>query len=91
MNSISNLCNTSFKGNLIFTDKKGNKTLVPAKEVKYIEEKNSGLGKGVYVVTNIDNGWGNTYQHFKNVPYQTVVDAYKKAISGNDDVEINEQ
>ena len=51
MNSISNLCNTSFKGNLIFTDKKGDKTLVPAKEVKYIEEKNSGIGKGVYVVS----------------------------------------
>ena len=89
MNSILNLCNTSFKGNLIFIDKKGNKTLVPATEVKNIEEKVSGLGKGVYITTDIDKSWGNTYYYWKNIPYNTIVENYKKAINSNEDVEIN--
>ena len=90
MNTILRNCNTNFKGNLIFVDKKGNRTLVPAKEVKNIKEKTSGIGKGVYITTDIDKSWGDTYHHFKTLSYNDVVEAYKKAINTNEDVEIKE-
>jgi len=90
MNTISNISNTNFKGNLIFVDKKGDRTMVPATEVKSIEEKTSGLGKGVTITTNIDKSWGNTYHYLKNTPYETVVEAYKKALNTNEDVEIKD-
>ena len=88
MNSIQNFCSTSFRGNLIIKDKNGDRTLIPAKEVKYINEDSSGIKKGVYIVTNIDNGWGSTMYQFKNIPYEKVVGLYKQAINSDDDVEI---
>ena len=88
MNSIQNYYGASFKGSLIIKDKNGDRTLIPASEVKSIEEKTSGLSKGTYIVTNIDDGFGSTFYRFKNVPYEKVVDLYKKALNSNDDVEI---
>ena len=81
--------NPSFKGNLVIVNKKGEKTLIPAKEVKSITEENSSIGKGVYITTNIDPSWGNTYYRIKNIPYQEVVNLYKTAMNTDKDVEIN--
>ena len=44
--------------------------------------------KGTYIVTNIDAMGGDKYYRLKNVPYEQVVELYKKAIDSNDDVEI---
>ena len=88
MNSIQNFGNMSFRGNIVIKDKNGDRTLIPAKEVKYINEDTSGMMKGTYIVTNIDAMGGDKYYRLKNVPYEQVVELYKKAIGSNDDVEI---
>ena len=88
MNSIQNYCSMNFKGNLVIKDKNGDRTLIPAKEVKSIEEKTSGIGKGTYIITNIDDGFGSTFYRFKNIPYEKVVDLYKNALNSDNDIEI---
>ena len=88
MNNIQNYGVIPFKGNLVIKDKNGDRTFIPAKQVKYIEEKTTGLSKGVYIVTNIDEDWGNTFYRFKNIPYEKVVELYKNAINSDNDVEI---
>ena len=90
MNSVSlNTKCPNFKGNLVLVNKKGDRTLIPAGEVKFIEENSSSLSKGVYIVTDIDKSWGNSYYRLKNIPYQEVVDLYKTAMNTDQDVEIN--
>jgi len=88
MNSIQSYSGFNFKGNLIIKDKNGDRTLIPAQEVKSIEEKTSGFSKGVYIVTNVDNGFGSTFYRFKNIPYEQVVDLYKNALNSDNDIEI---
>ena len=73
MNSISSSNGIGFRGNLIIRNKNGDRTLVPAKEVQYIEEKSSGLSKGVNIITNMDRAWG---YNLKNIPYEKVVELY---------------
>ena len=76
----------SFKGNLVLVNEKNEKVLLPAEQVKAICEKNSGLGKGVYLYSNHD-ALGSFYR-IKNIPYQEVVDLYKAAKNSENDVEI---
>ena len=79
----------SFKGNLVMVNKKGERTLIPTEQVKYIEENTSGLAKGVYITTHIDKSWGNNFYRIKDIPYQEVVNLYKSAKDSGNDVEIN--
>lgn len=77
-------------GKIVINDKKGNPTNVISSDniagIENVPHTTWSKCKGVYIYTN-----GNVYHRLKHVPYQTVVEAYEKALNENIDVEIDEK
>ena len=89
MNSVSlNTKCPNFKGNVVLVNKKGYKTLLPAKQIRAIEECSGFSSDYVRITSIIDPAYSRTFQVL-NIPYQEVVDLYKTAMNTDQDVEIN--